>query len=193
MRTHTKKPTAPDFGKAKPSIKLLVSGFARQSRVSVNDIAAIIDAVPAGHLARLDMITYDPDWETDSALTLRDTCPKGSKAVYLRKEHRILVFDFDSPEQFRHILYHEIGHHVFERVLSSYARKRWVTIINPHSRYVTRYAARNAAEDFAESYAVFLRDPKRLELILRKYTFLRDEVFEGIAINLECGHLDVSV
>ncbi len=61
------------------------------------------------------------------------------------------------------------------------------------SRRVTRYARRNGLEDFAESYAIFLSDPARLVPLRRKYEFLRNQVFAGVARNLARGFLDVSV
>jgi len=135
-----------------------------------------------------------PTGETTPALRLLDAaCPRESKAVYAQRERRILVFDFASLRQFRHVLHHEIGHHVFERVLDSTWRKRWVALFKPGSRFITRYAARNAAEDFAECYATFVRNPKRLERLTTKYAFLRDNVFGGIANNLEQGHVDMLV
>jgi hypothetical protein len=194
MRVQKKPRTAWDRGQAQQSINVLVSGFAEQSSVSIAEVAATLNSLPAFHLVGLDQVIYDPKWETGSALALQETsCSRQSKAVFLKAERKILVFRFDDSEELRHILYHEIGHHVFERVLDSKQRKRWVTVLNPGSRHVTRYAARNAMEDFAESYATFMRNPKAVEKIYRKYAFLRDDVFAGIALNLEQGHVDISI
>lgn len=192
MRIHTKHSTASDQGKNRTSLNVLISGFARQSQLSIEDIAAIVDSVPAFHLSGLDMITYDPGWETKSAQALLDaSCPKRTKAVYIGAERRILVFNFDNASELRHALYHEIGHHIFERVISGALRKRWVTDITPNSNFVTPYAASNSDEDFAESYAIFLHDAERLREIPKKYAFLRDEIFSGVVRNVERGHLDV--
>jgi len=194
MRVQTKQQTASDRGRSRRAVNLLVSGFSRQAIASVEQISSTVDVVPTFHLAGLDQIVYDPGWETGSGLALRQNqCPRRSKAVFLRNERKILVFEFDNLAELRHILYHEIGHHVFDRVLESALRRKWVTLINPHSRHVTRYAARNALEDFAECYAIFVRDPKQLQKIHRKYVFLRDWVFAGIALNLEQGHIDMIV
>jgi hypothetical protein len=192
VRVHTKQSTVSDLKKKRTSLNVLISGFARQSKVSVKTITAIVDATPAFHLVGLDMITYDPQWETTSAQKLLDdSCSTSSKAVYMRGDRRILVFGFDDLAQFKHVLYHEIGHHVFERVIDSTLRKEWVTVVNPKSTHVTDYAAQSAAEDFAESYSVFLNDPARLQKIPTKYVFMRDKIFSGVARNLKQGHLDV--
>jgi hypothetical protein len=194
MRIQTKQQTASDRGQTRRSVNVLVSGFNRQSMARVDEISSTIDVLPTFHLAGLDQIVYDPGWETGSGFALRQTqCPRRSKAVFLRNERKILVFNFADLPELRHILYHEIGHHVFDRVLESALRRKRVTLINPHSRHVTRYAARNAIEDFAECYAVFVRDPKKLQKIHRKYIFIRDHVFAGIALNLEQGHIDMIV
>lgn len=194
MRTRIKQTTVADRDKAKRSINVLVSGFARQSMVSIEEITSTIDSLPAFHLVGLDEIIYDPDWETPSAFELQlSSCPRKSKGVFLRDTRKILVFNFDNPTELQHILYHEIGHHVFDRILESALRKNWVTLINPGSRHITRYAKRNALEDFAECYAMFLRDPQQLQSIYGKYSFLRDNVFAGIAYNAKQGHIDINV
>lgn len=192
MRIYNKQPTASDQSRKKTSVNVLISGFARQSQLSVEDISAIVDSLPAFHLVSLDMITYDPDWATNTAQRLLDApCPKRSKAVYVREERRILVFNFDNASELKHALYHEIGHHVFERIVDSTIRKRWVTDVNPNSNHVTNYAAENSDEDFAESYAIFVQNPERLREIPKKYVFMRDEIFSGVARNIKRGHLDV--
>jgi hypothetical protein len=192
MRTQTKRQTLADRDHPRRSVNVLVSGFAHQSLVSVDDISASINALPSYHLAGLDKIIYDPHWKTPAAIELRyGRYPPKGKAVFVRNERTILVFSIDNPTEFQHILYHEIGHHVFDRVLASAVRKQWVTVINPHSRHITGYAARNALEDFAECYATFVVDPKKLEELYRKYVFLRDNVFAGVAYNLSKGHIDI--
>ncbi len=195
MRVTKKPQTIADRGQNKHSINVLVSGLSDQSLVTVEEVTGMVTGLPSFHLVGLDQIIYDPRWETRSALELQDKsdCPRHSKAVYLKEDRKILIFQFDDATEFQHILFHEIGHHVFERVLDSKRRKQWVTLLNPGSRHITRYAKRNAMEDFAESYAMFVRDPKAIEEIYRKYVYLRDEVFAGVAYNLERGHVDISI
>jgi len=78
--------------------------------------------------------------------------------------------------------------------LNTKLRRHWLLELSRRrSRRVTRYAQRNALEDFAESYAVFLCDPARFEPLQRKYDFLRNQVFPGVARNIARGFLDVSV
>jgi hypothetical protein len=193
MRTQTKQTTLSDRGQTRRSVKVLVLGFAEQRSVSIDEITAAINALPSHHLVGLDKIIYDPNWQTPTAIGLRfGYFPPKGKAVYVRNEKTILVFKFDDPVEFLHILHHELGHHVFDRVLDSSLRKQWVTVINPRSRHISGYAARNALEDFAECYATFVLDPKKLEDLYRKYIFLRDKVFGGVAYNLSTGHVDIS-
>jgi len=194
MKTRTKQQTASDRDLPQRSVSVLVSGFSRQSAVRIEEIASTIESVPDFHLTGLDEIIYDPDWETPSAYELQaSNCPRKSKGVFLHDKRQILVFSFDDPDELEHILFHEIGHHVFDRVLESTLRKKWVTLINPDSRHVTRYATLDPLEDFAECYAMFMRNPKKLETIHTKYSFLRDHVFAGVAFNPKRGHIDISV
>jgi hypothetical protein len=182
-----------DRAKTRGSLNVRVSGFSRQSAVSIDAVVATIDTLPAFHLVGLNEIVYDPHRETASAVALqRNGYSAKSKGAFMRESREVLVFAFDGLPQLQHILYHEIGHHVFDRVLASPLRKQWTTLINPHSRHVSDYAARNTLEDFAECYATFVLDPKKLQDITTKYVFLRDHVFNGVAYNLEQGHLDMS-
>ncbi len=91
----------------------------------------------------------------------------------------IVFYGFDTPDQFFHVLYHEIGHYVFFQVIGSKVKKRWVTGIYPNSFCATAYGTRNASEDFAESYACYVRDPEYLRHFPEKHAFMRDCVFSG--------------
>ena len=194
MHTYTKKPTLSDQDRQAPDIKLLISGFSAQTVVSIDDVVQTVDALPVHHLNGLLEIIFDPNRETEiSQDILESSCNTTAKGIYVQTKGTVVLYDFENGERFRHILYHEIGHHVFYRILNSFDKKHWVTVLNPRSRHVTRYAMRNAAEDFADSYAVFMLNPKKLQKILSKYIFLRDRVFAGIANNISAKHLDVVV
>src|ERR1051325_8157905 len=147
MRIQTKHQTVADRERSLPQLNLLVSGFNRQARVRVEQIAAAIDALPAFHLAGLDQIIYDPAWETRSGFALRQTrCPRRSKAVFLRGERKILVFGFDDASELEHILYHEIGHHIFDRVLDTRLRKKWIGVPGDGVAEEPRHLAGHAAQ-----------------------------------------------
>jgi len=92
---------------------------------------------------------------------------------------RIFVYRTDDPELFWHVLYHEIGHHVYFLVLGSASKKRWATAIYPRSQCPTPYGYSGVAEDFAECYALYAQHTRSLEAFPAKLEFMRDEVFSG--------------
>ena len=77
------------------------------------------------------------------------------------------------------MLFHELGHFVYFRVISSFEKKQWVTEVHPVEEAVTRYGRRNAAEDFAEAFALYVQAPGELAGLPGKYRFMRDAVFKG--------------
>lgn len=72
------------------------------------------------------------------------------QAEYVQGERAIRFHWADDPALFVHVLYHEIGHHVFYLVLDSRAKKDWVTRVYPGSVCATPYGMVSPAEDFAE-------------------------------------------
>ena len=85
----------------------------------------------------------------------------------------ILIYKFRTKEEFKHILYHEIGHHVFRHKLNSVQRKKWVTQVYPKSAHVSEYATTNANEDFAETYAFYVQNSIRVSAIPTKLEFMQ--------------------
>jgi hypothetical protein len=163
------------------ALNLRLSNFSRQQVMATADIVAALDLLPARHLAGLREIIHAPH--------LHSPAFNARKAEYLQRQRSIIVYDMYSRAMFPHILYHEIGHHVFYLRLDSVVKKHWVTQLFPWSDCVTPYGARSASEDFAESYACYLLDPATLETIPDKYQFMRDHVFgaTGAAFR-EKGH-----
>lgn len=195
MHEHRKTATLADRDRTVGSINLAIRGFSDQQPVPLETIVRWIEALPSFHLAGLTAIIYDPQRHLDPALAdLPLLAPPTHKGQFVKTERQVLIHEFAGSEELQHILYHEIGHHVFEQVLTTALRRFWVLELSQRSSpRITRYARRNALEDFAESYAVFVADPARLESLHRKYTFMRDEVFAGVARNIDKGFLDISV
>jgi hypothetical protein len=186
LDSYTKQKKTGDRGRPEPRIALRVTGFGQQNRVSVARIVAAIDALPRFHLQGLHEIEYDPYRLTQKARayfplpgeipTLPDPSCQGE---FVHDENKILVYPFESLESLLRVLYHEIGHHVFHRVIGSALKQHWVTRIKPGTAPTTDYGARNANEDFAETYAIYLLDPSRLYRIPEKHRFMRDKVFNS--------------
>lgn len=195
LQTYNKNPTPHDRAHDVGQLRITLAGFSLQEMISVQNVLGALEKIPNHHLQGLKTITYDPDRvfqepEDDSDIP-RPANPH-SKGEFIPHKRSIAIYDFDSRAQFEHILYHEIGHYVYFRILNKSAKKAWVSAIAYNDDHITDYAATNASEDFAESYAIFVQDPKALESLADKYRFLRDHVFTGIATNLGQGHLDFS-
>jgi hypothetical protein len=162
------------------ALHLRVAGFAAQDIVSIADIVAAIDVLPAMHLQGLREINYSPD---DGFLRSQGTRPP--YAEFIQRKRAIVFYELGSFDLFHHILYHEIGHFVFFLILSSTAKKHWVTMIYPSSDCATAYGTLNASEDFAETYACYVRDADSLKRFPEKLTFMRDVVFSGLPETLK--------
>ena len=153
------------------AVRMRVVGFAQQA-VSPEDVVAAIRRVPNFHLAGLNEIAFDRD---DAGFH-----KPGVQAYYCQTERRICFLCLPNPELFRHVLYHEIGHHVFALVISSKVRTLWVNRIALQTPSVSAYGATNPQEDFAEAYAMYLApESDRSATAMLKLSFLRELVFSG--------------
>jgi hypothetical protein len=160
---------------ARPRVEIRVRGFALQAAVPVEEIVRAVEGLPQFHLEGLREIVYSPG-EPLYYPSLGQ--PLTASAEYVQAERTIFVYRTDDP-LFWHVLYHEIGHHVFFLIVSSGVKKRWVTEIYPRSRCPTPYGEAGAAEDFAECYALYASRAGILEGFPEKLGFLRDWVFSG--------------
>ncbi|MFW5863778.1 MAG: putative zinc-binding metallopeptidase [Desulfohalobiaceae bacterium] len=111
----------------------------------------------------------------------------GTRGTYLHSwdssQSVIVIYPFRSRAEFFHALYHEIGHHVFLRVLLQQQRDKWFFKVRPHEQgFVTQRAAKNAREDFAETYACYCASPQLLFRAPKKRDFVQLEAFAGRAL-----------
>ena len=138
------------------------------------ELLRALDLVPPQHLEHLDILRYSP----------KPVCvwgdPPASRrwaGIFYEEIRSILVMCLPSDPQFREVLFHEIGHHVFHRILTADRRYEWVMGPASAEPRVSRYARKDQREDFAECYMYFLTDPERLAPLELKHAFLRDHVF----------------
>jgi len=152
-------------------VHVRVVGFAHQA-VSPGDVVAAIRCVPNFHLAGLNEIVFDPDEAGFHKA--------GIWAFYCQAKRRICFLRLPEPTLFRHVLYHEIGHHVFALVISSKVKTLWVNRIASQTPSVSAYGATNPQEDFAETYGMFLARSVELKTAAQaKSSFFRQLVFSG--------------
>ena len=172
-------------------IRVLISGFGAQSIVTTDEIVAAIEILPDVHLQGLENITYDPERTIPVALswawlehfqTYRPL-PHHAAGQYV-SEGCVAIYTFATKHRFYAILYHEIGHYVYHRVLAEPTQSLWRDSIYAASGHVSEYASRKPGEDFAETYMhyVLYRDALASGLPA-KHAFMRDAVFRGFAPN----------
>lgn len=153
------------------AVRVRVVGFAHQV-VTPEDVVTAIRRVPNFHLAGLNEIAFDPS-DTGFHKT-------GVQAYYCQANRRICFLCLPELDLFRHILHHEIGHHVFALVISSKVKTLWVNRIAVQTPSVSAYGATNPQEDFAEAYAMYLApEAERGAAAKVKLSFLRELVFSG--------------
>lgn len=176
----TKNQTKSDLSRVSTKLKLRLTNFKHQHFISVGNVVATIDRLPAFHLEHLKEITFDSDRSIlkHIAKTDRNT-QTHAIGIYVHRYRTIAIFDTRDKELFTHTLLHEIGHHVYFCVIGQRLKNLWVTAVCRRDSFVSIYASLNAAEDFAESYASYLLKPNELETIPLKYNFLKNYVFEG--------------
>jgi hypothetical protein len=95
--------------------------------------------------------------------------PGSVRGVFYQSEHlsAIVIWRFDSAHEFRHILYHEIGHFVFRNILPQAVRNEW------------KYACKNSREDFAECYAFWMTQRPEILSCPERNKFFSHTVFQS--------------
>ncbi|EGG95020.1 hypothetical protein IMCC1989_1965 [gamma proteobacterium IMCC1989] len=160
-------------------IQLLLSGFHQQDTLSVDEIIDAIKLVPAGHLAGLKKIHYDPSRLHQMLYYYLGISPNlSSLGEFIQNKRQVNVYHFHSKQQFYHTLFHEIGHYVYFFVINSHVKKEWATQTHKKKLFVSEYAKKNAAEDFAECYSFYLVKNYKLRTIKTKYYFMKQKVFK---------------
>ena len=166
------------------AINIELWGFKENRLVKPMAVARALQLLPAHQLEGLKKITYE-EKVTIQGLRgwMRLPGKSAHKGRYNQQEHSMTIHLCSSRTLFFHTLFHELGHFVYFRILTSFEKKRWVQGVYKKEPAVTRYGQRNAAEDFAEAFAVYVTAPARLTATGPKYLFMRDVVFRGANVN----------
>lgn len=155
---------------------LYVKGFCKQRVFSSQQIIDAIAKVPKAHLEGLEYIVYDPERFFQRTYVEPRSINYKVLGQYSKAPKKFIsIHAFNSKKEFYHILYHEIGHHVFNHILPSKKRVEWVCNIYPNSDFfVSNYASKNAQEDFCESYSCFFTNFNNLLKDKNKAAFMRN-------------------
>lgn len=143
-------------------------------------IAELVRALPRQHLHELAYIRYDPPG-APGRVPRPTTSHRGQRVVALYDEalRGLHVFEArDAVDLFESVL-HEIGHHLYRRILLPAARRDWGEAVAAREGWVTPYARTDGEEDFVESYMAYLIHPDWLRPLPTKGAYLRDAVFAG--------------
>lgn len=191
MKTYTKNETLADQNRKDISLSLKITDFGKQDIIPVNEIVSHINRLPKFHLEKLDEILYDPERFTPKIINHNETYTSTTaQGVYIQSHKLIVIFELHNLQQLLHVLLHELGHHVYFKIIPQALKMRWVKDICRKDKFVTAYASVNAAEDFAECYASYLLAPEALNKIRLKYNFMRKHVFEDVALMMKTDRLD---
>lgn len=169
------------------AMRLLIANFDCQNIVSKAYVSKAIQRLPKAHYAGINVVRYDPKRTLAAAISCFEYKPvfPQAKGLYYHEQELsvIIVFRFQTPDEFKHILYHEIGHYVFLRTLNQKQRDKWFYAIRPNeTNYVSANAKQNSREDFAETYAHYCTTSKHLFKIPLKTDFIHKMLFNGIKL-----------
>ena len=153
---------------------MIIKDFHRQHILLPSEVARLVNKLPKLHLVGLQTILYKPPYEFSR---LQIPVASGCKGAFYPEFSSIIIYDLTNRFLAPHILYHEIGHYVFHRILDSYAKKKWSVEIYASCSATTAYGNKNAVEDFAEAYALYAVNPSLLAKSPPKYRYMRDQVF----------------
>lgn len=159
-------------------LNLRISGFAG-AVVCPEDVLAALEPVPDWHLAGLRHIDFAPEEAGCLAPVVQ--------AAYQQRARRICFYRLAPWPPFRHVLYHEIGHHVYALVVSSKVKTQWTQRAFAASAPASAYGATAVEEDFAECYARYLMQGAGDSAFAAKAAFMRELVFSGDPWTLKEG------
>lgn len=169
MRHIQRRQQSTAFG-AVAALHLSIAGFSG-TRVSPEELLVALEPVPDHHLAGLRRIEFSPEQAR--------CCPSSVVAAYLQRERCIRFYHLPAWPMFRHVLHHEIGHHVFALIISSKVKTQWTQRAVRQGAPASAYGATSVGEDFAECYARHLRGEPVDSASAAKEAFMRELVFSG--------------
>lgn len=152
---------------------LIIKGFDKQAEVTADEAVLLLKQLPVSHLKGLRYVVFDPTRFFQRSYVSPVIPNRSIKGQYYPEMlDAIILYEIKDKESFQHILLHEIGHYVFQRILSSVQKKDWVTRLYSQSVFVSEYAKTNAQEDFAETYAFYMQKKAFGYALQPKYHFL---------------------
>lgn len=161
-----------------------ILGFSQQNLVTRSQVVQAFERVPRQHRLGIHLIRYDPQKLIAQTINQYSdqSIGRSVKGSYYTSEDlkAVVIWRFHSVEEFQHILYHEVGHHVFHKYLQQSERDEWMYGVRKRElKTVSDNACTNAREDFSECYAFKLQGLRALALCPERAAYFDDYVFKG--------------
>ncbi|TMO66615.1 hypothetical protein [Pseudoalteromonas aurantia] len=155
-------------------MSLVIKDFDQQNVVSKDHVVRSIKRIPQHHMRGLRYVVYDKArFFQRSYEDIRSVNYQVLGTYNNLPNNFICIFKFSTVKEFEHILYHEVGHHVYQHVLTPKLRRQWVyELVNIYPGFISNYATKSPEEDFCECYAYFYTLPSRLQKFGVKYKFI---------------------
>ena len=175
------------------SVHVSLWGFRRCLWASPEAVAEVLELLPRHLLSGLIHIRY-LDTPLVPSTTTWVTAPRTSRlsGIYSQEDRSILVQGVRDRDNLFHVLFHELGHHIYFSVLDSVEKKAWVLDTWGCEDAVSAYGRRNAAEDFAELFALYLLGTSILTDRPIKLNFMRRVVLRDKTLPLNALRAIVS-
>ncbi|WP_291320913.1 hypothetical protein [Desulfonatronospira sp.] len=167
-------------------MRVAIVNFSRQNLVSPQEIMAAVQRLPQEHYAKIKIIRYDPERSLALEMAYINNNPESLRArgTYLHdwesSDSVVVIYPFKTRDVFFHTLYHEIGHHVFFRVLDQSLRDEWFALRRVEKGFVSKRARKDAREDFAETYSCLCFRCRLLNHAPQKADFMLRKVFRRV-------------
>tara|TARA_B110000003_G_C16633046_1_gene527380 strand:+ start:344 stop:847 length:504 start_codon:yes stop_codon:yes gene_type:complete len=163
-----------------------ILGFSQQNLVARSQVVQAFERVPRQHRRGIHLIRYDPHKLIAQTINQFSDQSIGHsvKGSYYTSEDlkAVVIWRFHRVEEFYHILYHEVGHHVFHKYLQQSERDEWLYGVRKRElTTVSDYACTNAREDFSECYAYKLQGLRELALCPERAAYFDQYVFKSSA------------
>lgn len=154
---------------------IAIKDFEHYRCLSGERVKQVLTTLPFNHLKGLQSVVYSPTYEFNR---LGINVPASCQGAFYPDYRSVVIHKELSIEQFKHVLFHEVGHYVFHTKIGSYLKKEWVTKISRSQEYISDYARTNCSEDFSECYSFFAQKKfDKFTPFPDKLSFMRYKVF----------------
>ena len=163
-----------------------VRGFHRAKGISFSMVQGLLSHEPARIVEQIDSVVYLDRVAEDQALGRTKAKPNlPERARILMFKHPLYELDAELMEQpYEEALVHEVGHVLFERVMTASQRQAWGDLFIRNmmhgGKWITDYAKLSLREDFGECFRFYRLNPSTLrEKQNERYTFI-DSIYKEL-------------